>query len=221
MTLASSLTIGQPLKDTVVDIDGNVYHTIKIGTQVWMVENLKVTHYRNGDKISNVKNSTQWRKLTTGAYCNYDNDPTNAVTYGRLYNWYAINDSRRIAPKGWHVSSDAEWNILEKYLDNSIDTTYIGWTGTDIGNKLKEAGTSHWFSGNSGTNSSNFTALPGGYRGSDGKFAGIRSLGYWWTAIVYGVTYTWNRSLGYGSATVGKDDDEKAVGFSLRCLKDN
>jgi len=117
---------------TVTDIDGNIYKTVKIGTQWWMAENLKVTKYRNGNLIPNVTNMTQWDNLTTGAYCTYNHDATNVTNYGRLYNWYAANDSRNIAPAGWHVPSDVELTTL---------ITNLG--GEDFaGGKMKETGTS-------------------------------------------------------------------------------
>ncbi len=101
---------------TVTDIDGNVYRTVKIGTQVWMAENLKTTKYRNGDPIANVTNGASWKALTTGAYCWYNNDAENKVTYGGLYNWFVVADSRKIAPTGWHVPTDAEWTVLTDFL---------------------------------------------------------------------------------------------------------
>ncbi|MBI4645984.1 MAG: fibrobacter succinogenes major paralogous domain-containing protein [Bacteroidia bacterium] len=101
---------------TVTDIDGNIYNTIIIGTQEWMQENLKVIHYRNGDAIPDVTGDTQWSNLSTGAYCNYNNNESNALIYGRLYNWYAVADSRNICPAGWHTPTDAEWTTLTDYL---------------------------------------------------------------------------------------------------------
>jgi hypothetical protein len=117
----------------VVDIDGNAYHTVTIGNQVWMVENLKVTHYRNGDAIPNVTDGTAWLDLTTGAYCEYDNDVNNVATYGRLYNWYSVNDSRNIAPAGCHVPSDDDWQTLVDYLGGDAVA----------GGKMKEIGSTH------------------------------------------------------------------------------
>ena len=105
------------IPDTVTDIDGNVYNTVTIGAQVWLKENLRVTHYRNGDPILKVTYSPNWNTLTTGAYCNYANNPGIIVSYGRFYNWYAVNDKRNIAPSGWHVANDDEWKALSNYLD--------------------------------------------------------------------------------------------------------
>ena len=102
--------------NTVIDIDGNVYHTVNIGTQTWMVEDLKTTRYRNGNPIEYITGNLEWGNTMSGAYCNYDNDPVNANTYGRLYNWSAVSDSRKIAPTGWHIASNAEWNTLVTFL---------------------------------------------------------------------------------------------------------
>lgn len=149
---------------TVTDIDGNIYQTIKIGTQWWMAENLKVTHYRNGDSIPNVTDETAWSNLTTGAYGNYNNDDDISNTYANLYNWYAVNDSRNIAPIGWHIPTDAEWQTLVDYLGGE----------SVAGSKMKETGTEHWRSPNVGTtNESGFSALPGDYRGISGKYYSV------------------------------------------------
>jgi uncharacterized protein (TIGR02145 family) len=127
-----------PTVPVVTDIDGNVYQTVTIGAQVWMAENLKVTHYRNGDPIPNVTDTAAWEGLSTGAYCEYDNDINNVATYGRLYNWYAVDDSRGLAPEGWHVPSDDEWKQLEMYLGMSqSEADDYGWRGTDEGGEVK------------------------------------------------------------------------------------
>jgi uncharacterized protein (TIGR02145 family) len=199
---------------TVSDIDGNIYNTVTIGTQVWMVENLKTTKYRNGDPIPNVTDEIQWSNLTTGGYCNYDNDISNVTTYGRLYNWYAVNDSRNIAPIGWHVATDAEWTTL---------TDYLG--GENVaGSKLKEFGTAHWQSPNDdATNESGFTALPGGDRFFNGPFNYMTGMGFWlcWADGVLGSA--WGRSLVRGFGNVDRynePDYEASGGCSVRCIKD-
>jgi len=196
---------------TVTDIDGNVYQTVLIGDQCWMMENLKVTHYRNGDPIPNVTDNSTWEGLTSGAYCEHNNDPGNVATYGRLYNWYAVDDSRNIAPEGWHVPTDAEWQVLVDYL---------GVDGV-AGGKLKEAGTTHWVSPNTGaTNESGFTALPGGYRCYDGGFYNMSSHAYFWSSTEYDDNYAWSRSLGFNYSEVGRSYGSKDYGFSIRCVKD-
>ncbi len=195
---------------TVTDIDGNVYHTVTIGTQVWMVENLKVTHYRNGDPIPNVTDDAQWESLTTGAYCNYDNDSNNADTYGCLYNWYAVNDSRNICPTDWHVPTNKEWVTLVMYLG-----------GTDVaGGKMKETGITHWNINFGATNESGFSALPGGYRGYDGGFGDMRGNASFWSSTEYDNYRAWGRGLGYSGSKVARDFAAKGGGGSVRCVRD-
>jgi len=208
---------------TVTDYDGNVYNTVTIGTQTWLKENLKVTHYNNSDSIPKVTDNTAWTGLSTGARCYYNNDSAaNASVYGALYNWFTVNDSRNLCPTGWHVPSDAEWNILEKYLDNTVDTTATGWVGTDIGGKLKETGTTHWNSPNAGaTNSSGFSALPGGYRSYSGTYSYVGTDGYLWSATESDAADAWGRDLGYINTNVGRFNYNKRDGFSVRCVSDS
>ncbi|MBK7695522.1 MAG: fibrobacter succinogenes major paralogous domain-containing protein [Saprospiraceae bacterium] len=202
---------------TVTDIDGNVYHTVTIGSQTWMVENLNTSRYRDSTLIPNVTDNLAWISLTTGAFCDYENLPSNSKTYGKLYNWYAVTDSHNICPIGWHIPSDAEWTTL---------TDFLGGENT-AGGKLKEAGTTHWQSPNYGaTNESGFTALPGGRRNSDGSFEnplnklGIRYDGAWWTSTLFGMHSIWYRSIGYSGIGVGRNDSMETNGFSIRCIKD-
>jgi uncharacterized protein (TIGR02145 family) len=196
---------------TVTDIDGNVYHTVTIGTQVWMVENLKTTKYRDGTSIPKVPGGIQWSNLTTGVYC--DNNTVNhSTTYGRLYNWYAVNDSRKIAPTGWHVPTDAEWTTL---------TTYLGGESV-AGGKLKEAGITHWQSPNSGaTNESGFSALPGGDLYSlNGTLYNLTDYGTWWSSTGYFIASAWTRVMQNVESNVYRGHFEKCNGYSVRCLRD-
>ena len=198
--------------DTVTDIDSNVYHTIIIGTQVWMVENLKTTKFRNGDPIPNAIDSAQWNNITTGAYCIFNNAPNNNVGYGYFYNWHAVHDTRNIAPSGWHVATDDEWTYLINYLG-----------GRDIaGGKLKEEGNAHWFIPNTGaTNSSGFTALPAGRRTNDGSYIERGSFSYWWTSTEYSDNAgAWCRRTDYSNSTVQVMAELKSYGLSVRCVKD-
>jgi uncharacterized protein (TIGR02145 family) len=196
---------------TVSDIDGNVYRTIKIGDQCWMAENLKVTHYRNGVSISDVTDGNEWAGLASGAYCNYGNVPGNADVYGRLYNWYAVHDNRNIAPAGWHVPTDAEWQTAADYLGG----TWIA------GGKMKEQGTVHWASPNvDATNESGFTALPGGFRTSLGYFGGKGYGGNFWSGTEYDGENAWYIELYYNHAAAIPYYDFKAIGFSIRCVRD-
>ena len=213
---------GWPDELTVTDIDGNTYKTVKIGNQWWMAENLKVTHYRNGDPIPNVTSDSEWGILKTGAYCAYNNNESTTDTYGYLYNWFSINDSRKIAPEGWHVPTDAEWKELEMYLGmNQSEADNTGWRGTDEGGKLKETGTTHWNSPNTGaTNESGFTALPGGYRYSLGSNQ-MNYGAYFWSVTEYNNNNAWRRLVIYSSSNIYRNYANKTEGFSVRCIKDN
>jgi len=215
-------TNGPNNNDTVKDIDGNTYRTIKIGNQEWMVENLKVTKYRNGDAIPNVTDKTAWSNLSSGAYCTYDNNGSNASTYGYLYNWYAVNDSRNIAPAGWHVPTDNDWKQLEMYLGMSqseADDTKS--RGTNEGGILKEVGTTHWASPNTGaTNESGFSALPGGYCYKDGYFDKIGYYAWFWSSSEYNTNYAWFRYLYNSYSDVYRNYYYKENGFSVRCVRD-
>ena len=210
------------LTGTMTDIDGNVYQTVKIGDQWWMAENLKVTHYRNGATIPLVTNSDDWPNLSTGARCAYDNNQSEVATYGYLYNWYAVNDSRNIAPSGWHVPTDAEWKELEMYLGMSqSEADGTGYRGTDEGGKLKEAGTTHWNNPNEGaTNEIGFTALPGGCRYLDGYFGPLGSDAYFWSSTEGSSDYAWIRELRCYDADVGRSSNFKRRGFSVRLVRD-
>ena len=189
--------------------DRNAYPTVKIGNQVWMAANLKTTKYRNGDVIEKVTEKTKWAKLSTGCYCAYDNNEENAETYGYLYNWWAVTDSRNIAPEGWHVPTDSDWTQL---------TSYLGGKSV-AGGKLKS--TLGWNSPNIGaTNESKFSALPGGYRSSDGNFDSLMYYANFWFASESGSTNAWNRSLYFSYADANWDYDNKKCGFSVRLIKD-
>ena len=193
---------------TVTDIDGNVYTIVTIGTQQWLGENLKVTHYRNGDPIPNITDDTQWGQLTNGAYCWYNNDIVNKSIYGALYNQYTISDAREISPTGWHVPTDVEWTTL---------ITYLGGYSV-AGGKLKETGTTHWQSPNTGaTNDYGFTALPCGTRYKDGSlFLFIGQSGYWWSS-----TDMTDFDMYYLTTVAGPQVTSDNFGYSVRCVKDN
>jgi uncharacterized protein (TIGR02145 family) len=196
---------------TVTDIDGNVYQTVTIGSQVWMAENLEVTHYSNGDSIPNVTDSTVWSTLTTGAYCNYDNNTANAAVYGRLYNWYTMDDSRNIAPVGWHIPTDAEWQTLVNYLGGDAIA----------GGKMKETGTTHWYGPNTGaTNESGFSALPGGGRDYHGSYLNMGYHAHFWSSTEDSSYSAWHRNLYYYHSAVARYDVNMPGGCSLRCVKD-
>jgi uncharacterized protein (TIGR02145 family) len=188
---------------------GTTVDSVAIGTQIWKLKNLDVTTYRNGDTIPQVTDGAQWAGLTTGAWCYYNNDPANAAIYGKLYNWYAVNDPRGLAPLGWHIPTDTEWTTL---------TTFLGGE-SEAGGKMKEAGTTHWLSPNTrGTNESGYTGLPGGARFWGGSFFSYGEAGEWWSSTAG--TDAWARSLSYNLASVYRDPSNRGAGFSVRCLKD-
>ena len=185
---------------------------VVICEQVWMEKNLDVTRYRNGDPIPKVTDTSKWKKLTTGAYCYFNNDSARyAAIYGKLYNWFAVNDPRGLAPKGWHIPSVDEWTALETCLSDT----------SAAGSSMKQSGTATWSSPNTGaTNSTGFKALPGGFRDFDGTFYFIGKFGYWWSSTEYYTRYAWGRHLNYFDELIGRDGYKKQDGFSVRCLRD-
>ena len=183
------------------------YPSVLIGAQYWMEKNLEVTTYRNGDPIPYVTDATAWAALTTGAWCYYNNDPSN----GKLYNWYAVNDPRGLAPTGWHVPTDVEWTTL---------STTLGGDAV-AGGKMKVAGTTRWTAPNTGAdNSSGFAGLPGGFRNYIGSFNDVGLSGYWWSSTQNSPTIAWCRALGYNDGSVSRGNGVKQDGFSVRCLRD-
>ncbi len=203
-----------PVPSTVTDIDGNVYHMVTIGAQVWLVENLRTTKYRNGDAIPMVTVDSVWNNqaaTSTGAYCNYNNDGANILVYGHLYNWFAVNDSRGLAPAGWHVAGKTEWEALTAYLGGD----------TLAGGKLKETGTTHWLAPNTGaTNITGFTAVPGGFRMYSGKSEMIGAFGVWWTSTVSDDFSAMNCGMFSDNEDAVVSVNRKANGCSVRCIRD-
>lgn len=190
------------------------FKTVTIGDQLWMAENLNVDEFRNGDPIPHAQTAEEWQRAGENeqpAWCYYDNDPANGKIYGKLYNWYAVSDWRGLAPEGWRISSDEDWEKLIKLLG-----------GEDVaGGKLKATDTTYWQSPNTGaTNEIGFTALPGGYRDLYGSFHGIGSYGLWWSATEFEAHYAWYRFVRYDLSDVGRDYSSKAVGVSVRCVRD-
>ena len=195
---------------TVTDIDGNVYNTVMIGTQCWMVENLKTTHYNDGTAIPNVTNNTTWANLTKGAWCYYNNDANNNATYGKLYNWYTVNTGK-LAPAGWHVPTNNEWVTLIDFLGGL----------SEAGNKMKASTLWTLENGIINTNSSGFTGLPAGYRVGSGinSFGTINYRGNFWSSSL-------NSNSGLGFNIIHNNSDANGVysyfrsGYSVRCIKD-
>jgi uncharacterized protein (TIGR02145 family) len=187
------------------------YPSVLIGAQYWMEKNLEVTTYRNGDPIPYVTDATAWAALTTGAWCYYNNDPANGSLYGKLYNWYAVNDPRGLCPTGWNVPTDQDWTTLS----NNLGGTAVA------GGKMKVAGTTRWTDPNTGAdNSSGFAGLPGGTRNDAGTFRFVGTSGSWWSSTEDDTTLAWYRGMGYNSGSIGRGGNGKPSGFSVRCLMD-
>ncbi len=198
---------------TVTDIDGNVYKTVKIGNQWWMAENLKVKHYCNGDAIQNITNSTTWLNLEVnednGAWCYYKNDFSYSGTYGCLYNWYALNDSRGLAPAGWRIPYASDWQQLLDFL------------GGNVGGKLKEMGISHWRSPNTGaTDAVGFCALPGGWRARFGYFKKLGEEAFFWSSSQYNIDEARSFGLDCKRTTIWRNLYPKGMGLSVRCVRE-
>ena len=192
---------------TVADVEGNIYKTIAIGSQVWMAENLKTITYNDGTEIPFVPDVTEWSGLSTPAYSWYDND---TVVYGAFYNWHAVATGK-LCPEGWHVPDDNEWAELVAFLGGSAVA----------GGKMKEIGTAHWSSPNSGAdNKSGFTALPGGYRTAAGEYNSIRRHGFWWSSTESTTADAYSRSLYHGYPNIDRNKTNKKSGLSVRCVRD-
>jgi uncharacterized protein (TIGR02145 family) len=188
---------------------------VRIGDQIWMSKNLNVDKFRNGDLIPEAKTAEDWKKAGENkqpAWSYYNNDPANGAKYGKLYNWYAVNDSRGLAPEGWKIPSDEDWSRLTDFLGGE----------RVAGTKMKS--TDFWadYDGESGngTNESGFQGLPGGYRSSFGSFNAIGKYGVWWSSSENATSNAWSRDLNYYNGNVNRNDDDKAIGFSVRCLRD-
>jgi uncharacterized protein (TIGR02145 family) len=209
---------------SVTDIDGNQYATIQIGKQIWMAENLKTTQYNDGKPIPNVTDDKKWEKLNTGAWCYYDNKPDNNTLYGKLYNWYVVNTGK-LCPKGWHIPTTEEWDEFVISLGGSVNNS--GSYSVD-GGKMKA--TALWTAPKiNATNSSGFTALPGGYRNfstldtrisNSNMFRNIGHASFWWTASEYGTLTASNCYLTENYNTLDNYRTPKTSGYSCRCVKD-
>jgi len=196
---------------TIEDADGNIYQTTGIGSQFWTTENLKTTSFNDAEQIPLVTDDNTWGDLVGPGYCWYDNNEiTNKDTYGALYNWYTVISSK-LCPSGWHVPTDADWTALE---------TFLG--GSDVaGRKIRETGTEHWMSPNTGaTNESGLTVLPGGMRDTDGQFSGMGGSGYLWTSTVVTGLTAWSRLLEHSSDSLFRNNYSISIGSSVRCVRD-
>jgi len=197
----------------IIDRDGNIYNTVLIDNQLWMTENLRTTKYNDGTPIPKVTDNS-WGTLTTGAFCWYNNDSAKyEIPYGKLYNFYAVlipREAQKLCPSGWHVPSQTDWEEL---------ITFLGGP-KEAGGKLKETGTSHWRTPNTGaTNETGFTALPGGFRPD--RFEDTGEFGYWWSSTVGGELRSYSIRLLYTSEELQKTSSLFKSGLSVRCMKDN
>ncbi|MGL4597621.1 MAG: fibrobacter succinogenes major paralogous domain-containing protein [Bacteroidia bacterium] len=205
----NSTTVTTNTANTVVDVDGNIYKTVEIGGRVWMVENLRTTKYNDGTPITTNLDDKIWTSTTTGAYALYSNNAANNATYGKLYNWFAVNTGK-LAPKGWHVPSRSEWTALVESLGGS----------SVAGGKLKST-SSLWTAPNVGaTNSSGFNALPGGYRSPTGGFSTQGNTGFWWASSERNSTQGDYIKLHSGHDDSFANGATKQFGYSIRCVKD-
>lgn len=193
---------------------GQTITSVTIGKQQWQSMNLDVSTFRNGEAIPEAKTAQAWQEaglLGKPAWCYYQNDPANGKTFGKLYNWYAVHDSRNLAPAGWHIADANEWQTL-------VDAS---GGGNSAGGKLKERGTVNWHSPNSGAvNSAGFTARPGGLCDTNGRFFTLGNFAVFWTATESGPHSAWARHLSHGDTKVYLDAMSKGSGFSVRCVKD-
>lgn len=227
---------------TATDIDGNIYNVVKIGCQCWLKEDLKVKHYPNGDPIPYIDDDATWFALgmdnTSDAYTVYADNNNDGIVdianpdYGYLYsyaaaigdNWTRDNNTNQgVCPDGWHLPTDTEWLRLENEVETgaTISASATGWRGTDVGERLKEDGTTHWITDAINGNISNFTALPGGYRSAeDGGSHDIGKAGSWWSATEDGSFAAWRRLLFDDRATSYRDIWGKSFGISVRCVRD-
>ncbi len=197
---------------TVSDIDGYTYHTMTIGAQVWMVENLRVTRYRDGTTIPNVSGNEEWSNLNTGAYCLPEHESTaDTNTYGLLYNFNVVHDTRRLCPEGWHVPTAEEWSALIGYLG-----------GVDLaGGKMRETGSDLWrISVPGSTNESSFSAIPAGGRGRLGSASDAGYFATWWSSTSFDSTYAWHWGLYPDRNSIRSNPGHKSSGFSVRCIED-
>ena len=204
---------GQPFTDT---RDGKIYNTVQIGTQCWIKENLNI-----GNRVDGSQNQTDNQVIEK--YC-YGDQESNCNIYGGLYQWneamqYVNTEGAQgICPAGWHLPTDTAWCTMTQFIDSTVNCTDLGESGTDAGAKMKS--TSGWYNEGNGTNTSGFTALPGGYRGSSGYFYYITKHAYFWSSSQYDVASAWNRALTFTRACVHRSSSYKEYGFTVRCIRD-
>lgn len=205
------------------------FTSVTIGNQEWLTENLNADKFRNGDSIPEIKSNLEWEKAGNAckpAWCYYDNNPSNGKIYGKLYNWFAVNDPRGLVPEKWHIPNDEEWRVLTEYLggkeiEDKLENEEPIWYSTNAGGIMKSIGTNHWKSPNEkAINSCGFSGLPGGFRFFDGDFGAIGFNGFWWSSSEYSSFKSWIRYLNYNNGNVNRNNYNKSFGLSVRCLRD-
>lgn len=217
--------LAQGAQSLIVDGDGNVYESILIGTQEWLVQDLRTTRYSDGQPIALMTESDHsWRRGNQAGYTWYKNDSAAqvAAAYGALYNWYAVQTAK-LCPVGWHVATDEEWTILIDYLDPAeVDASAFGKIQSEVaGGKLKEVGTDHWhISNGDASNESGWTGLGGGVRINEGNSYHRKSMGLWWTSTKQREAFAYGRSLRTKNGGIGRFSDFMNHFMSVRCIKD-
>ena len=200
-------------KTQLTDIDGNIYGTIIIGSQVWMSQNLRTTRFSDNTPIPEIADNKLWCSLASPAFCWYSNDRnSDDMRFGALYNWFSVNTGR-LCPSGWHVPDDSEWNVLTAYLGGEY---YAGGL-------LKEVGMSHWESPNAGaSNYFSFSALPAGYRSglTSGLFHAKGYMSWWWTNTEYNSNWARTRAIEFDVTDIAGGHGVKRNGYSVRCIRD-
>jgi uncharacterized protein (TIGR02145 family) len=213
ITFTTSTNPGQGCQGlTMLSYNGHTYNLVEIGSQCWFAENLRTKNYRNGSSIPYVTGSSQWNADRTGAYTQYDNDPSREALFGLLYNWYAVENASGLCPTGWKVPTDQDFCTLEAFLGMSDPCLVDGWRGTNQGAQLKD--NVNW----NGSNTSGFSGLGAGNRNPPGSFGNLNSNGYFWSSTSDGVE-AWYRTLGGNRNTVQRIKFAKEAGFSVRCVK--
>lgn len=190
---------------------GQEFESVQIGNQVWMVKNLTLTHFKNGDPIAEMKTDLEWKNAGINglpAWCHHENDPGKSETFGKLYNWFAVNDSRGLAPEGWHIPTDQEWEHLSEYLG-----------GIEKAHRPMKSQTG-WYKGGNGTNASGFDGRPGGYRTDSGLFHLVGKYGFWWSSTLGWQGGAWNRELFYSGIVLNRNSSTWRNGYSVRCVRD-
>lgn len=219
---SDSTAPGQPTGIGVMDIDGNHYPIVTIGSQQWMKGNLRTANYSNGDPIPYVPSPISWASSSIGAWSYYSDDAAYNDVYGKLYNWNSVVDPRNICPTGWHVPTDDDWKALEIALGmTGTASNAFGWRGelSNIGGEMKYS--LLWDSPNSGANNgSGFTAVPSGYRTQEGSYVALGSEGYWWSVSEHDPSLVWIRSLSATQAASGRFQRLRQQGLAVRCVKD-